>query len=153
MSAEPTLEALIKKFSEGGWDSLSASTDQTGADKSKRVSKMQMVSEDVLAVARTPAGRRMIDWIFDQSVRRASFLATSQNSIEQVAAYGLLREGQNSIAAMIVGALRHATGGDISFLTQGESNEHSSSNRPGRFERWRRRARRRLASAWRRFRG
>jgi|GEM_PF-5935857 len=148
MSSQPSLEDLVQKFIDGGWDTLSAATDRTSSDKSQRVSKMKTVSEDVLAVAQTPQGRRMIEWIFDQSIRRASWVATSTNTMEQIAPYGLLREGQNSIAAMIVGALRHATGGDISFLTQGESNEHRTRNRPGRFERWKRRTRRRLASAF-----
>jgi len=129
MSAQPSMEDLLKQFADGGWEALSAATDRTDAEKSRRVDRQRALADDVLWVARTPQGRRVLEFILDNSIRRASWHGDLRFTLEQIAGYGLLREGQNSIAAMLLAALKHATGGDISFLstTNGEPSHASRS--------------------------
>lgn len=117
MNAIPSIEDMLKNFGDGGWEALSAVTDRGAKDKSSREIKQAALAADVLWVARSEQGRRVLEFILDNSIRRASWHGDLRFTVEQVAAYGLFREGQNSIAAMLLAALRHATGGDVSFLT------------------------------------
>jgi hypothetical protein len=144
MSALPGLEDLIQNFANGGWESLAAGADRTPDEKRRREQLQTRISDDVLFMASNPQGRRVLEFILNNSIRRASWHGDLRFSIEQAASYGIFREGQNSIAAMLIAALSHATGGDVTILTtreRGNDNAGSSSSR----RKWRTTA----ATAWR----
>lgn len=146
----PSIEQLTKGFADEGWAGLAAASDRTDTEQTRRESRQRAVGEDVLWLARQPQGRRVLEFIMDNSIRRASWHGDLRFTIEQTAAYGLLREGQNSIAAMLIAALRHATGGDVTLLTKGEVHDHSSSRYPRNPYTRLRAACRGFAAGWRR---
>lgn len=122
---EPALEAMLKNFSEGGWETLASATDISAAKKRERQSRAMEVSNDVLWILSHPQGRRAFDWFLNETVRKASWHGDLRTPLDQVSSYGLLREGQNSAAAMWLQAARFQLGDDISTLYQpiGEAHE------------------------------
>lgn len=112
MSEQLSVERLLERFAGGGWDALATSV----ADLSKPGSDQAQMAYDRIcqAAARMAAsddGRLVLDWLVDLTLRKASWHGQLGMSVEQIATYGLLREGQNSLVALLLGAILKGQGG------------------------------------------
>jgi hypothetical protein len=108
---EPNLQAILERFVSGGWETLSQltqdtkSTVPTGSDLA-----FERVCQALARIAETPDGKVFLEWLLDLTLRKASWHGQLGQTVEQIASYGLLREGQNSLAALIVGAILKGQG-------------------------------------------
>ncbi len=118
MSQEPDFEGLLRSVLDGSWKGLNDIGNASDAEAAKRNQRMKAVAEDVLWMAQQPQGRRILEWLLNQTLRKPTWYGDLRVTVEQAASYGLFREGQNSIARMFLEAIAFGTGGDLSILHQ-----------------------------------
>lgn len=100
--AEPQVDGVLNQWDEGGWDALSDILNReenrtyTKSQKEERVEQAAAFT----AVFRSAAGQIVLERLLDLTLRRASWLG--RLSKDEALTYGLFREGQNSIVAIIM---------------------------------------------------
>ena len=105
MSLEPSLSAALAHAEKlDGWNFFEhAAEPKTGASLAS-VSK-QRADDAACALARFAAsadGELALEMLLDVTLRRPSFVALLGLPMEQAYGYGVFREGQNSLMAMIL---------------------------------------------------
>ena len=99
---EPALEALLRNAASNGWDFFDdAARAQDGA-KQVPFDKVKRLGEIAAALATVPEFVELLEHILDQTLRRATFVSSLGVPMDQGYAYGMFREGQNSLAMMIL---------------------------------------------------
>ncbi len=108
---EPNIEALLKKvngggFAEGGWNAFDDTETQELNEKQKEeiIARRKELSDAVFSAFNTTSGRRVLEWLLDNTLRRASFHPDNLNAVHR----GFFREGQNSIVNSIIVELNFA---------------------------------------------
>jgi len=110
MSGDPTVESILNgNFLSGGWEGLANSDEE--ANKIK-----EQIADDAydLAIAfhttfSTPHGARVLDHLMDLTLRRVTW--NGNIPLDQATSYGLMREGQNQLMAVILQQIHTAAAG------------------------------------------
>lgn len=111
MIAQPSLESILSRFVTGGWQGLEGIAGAVHSPQQGEVDvAYERVCQAAARLAATDDGKILLEWILDLTLRKASWHGTLGASIEQIATYGLVREGQNSLAALILGAILKGQG-------------------------------------------
>lgn len=98
---EPTLEGLVKSYTEGGWSALEDADKQARAQQRDSAEAQYDIAQKYAATFATIPGRAVLESLLDTTLRRTTWDGTSK-SMSEATAHGLFREGQNSVVAMIV---------------------------------------------------
>jgi hypothetical protein len=103
-STERLIDAIGQGFGENGWEGL----EKFGLSPEQQVARDHARSDLSAAAARvyaTPDGAKLINWLVEQTLDRATWVGGGFTPLDQISTYGLFREGQNSIAASILKAI------------------------------------------------
>ena len=112
---EPSVTSLIERFVSGGWEQLSqlGSNPEQSKDKSlNTVTDYERVSAAAARLYGTHDFQVILEWLLDLTLRKASWHAALGCDPAQAASYGVLREGQNSVVALLIGAIVKGQSGD-----------------------------------------
>lgn len=110
MIQEPNLQSILERFVGGGWETLSQLAQDTQAGPTGPDLAYERVCQAAARLVETPDGKLVVEWLLDLTLRKASWHGQLGQSVEQIATYGLIREGQNSLAALLVGAILKGQG-------------------------------------------
>ena len=122
MPHEPDLARLLERFAGGGWETLA----QMGADladpsPTKSEQAYERLAGAAARVAATPDGKILVEWLLDLTLRKTSWHGQLGLDVNKIAAFGLLREGQNSIVALLVGAILKGSGAAPTPIRQSDT--------------------------------
>lgn len=108
MPNSPTPEDILKALSGGGegWDGINANPAGQSLNDGKLTADQEL-QKCFAQVYATPAGKRVIEAMMDQTVRRSPYLNNDPDSglsftLEQQTAYGLERKGQNGLMIWVL---------------------------------------------------
>lgn len=127
MPSEPGVKQLMDSFIEGGWDAFDPQKQQAAAVKAQELSREEQLelANAIYRTFQTVDGKRTLEYLLDQTLRRASWNGTFD--MLKVVPYGLYREGQNSIVAIIIQHMQMALdGGDPVPTKKGPSRKRRS---------------------------
>jgi hypothetical protein len=100
---EPNMEALIAGAAANGWSffdprqpTAAPGAVDPASEKHKRLATI------AAALHAVPEFRELLEFVLDASLRRATFVAQLGLPMDQAYGYGVFREGQNSLAQMIL---------------------------------------------------
>jgi len=112
-NSQQPVDDFLQAFNENGWDHLAATlSDVTGEDFTAPDPEFDQACQEIFS---TDAGRVVMNSILDATLRSPTwagpgFLVLPSDKMRDI---GLFREGQNSIAAMLIGALRRYHDGQL----------------------------------------
>ena len=106
-----TAEDFIARFMDGGWDSL-ATVGRAVPDPRAPAEQgaLDAIAGAAARLYATPDGRAVIEHLVALTLTKASWHGVLGQSVDQIASYGLLREGQNSIVAALLGLILKGRG-------------------------------------------
>jgi len=99
-TAQGMLDKLGKDFLSDGWPGF----DETGTrelnetETAEMIAKKKELADAVYSTFKTSAGKITLEWLLDNTLRRAAFNPDHPNPMQ----YGFMREGQNGIVHAIV---------------------------------------------------
>ena len=98
LPSSPTGDELLSMIGNkiGGWDEVNQSPAGVSTGQSKNEDLIKCYAQ----VYATPAGKKMIEDLLDQSIRRSPYPKNDNGelTLEQMATYGIERKGQNGLA-------------------------------------------------------
>ena len=116
--SHPDVDKLIEKLGDRGWGDLE-DIEKSAAEGAKASREAALAKARVFeACFSTRAGKEVLEWLVAATIyRRGAWQGQSFEALDKITGYGLFREGQNSIAWMILDAMAMArgetpTGGD-----------------------------------------
>ena len=106
----PDLDTLLKSLGTGGWDDLEG-LDAKAEAQAKAAQATALEKARIFEAAfNTRAGKEVLEWLLSVTIYRPGWLGETMEEQSKLASYGLFRDGQNSIAWMILKALALARG-------------------------------------------
>jgi hypothetical protein len=108
MNTEPSIESLLANLNMGG-DGGAEARIASELDERSRLAREKAQLID--ACFSTPAGRQVLEMMLDLTLRRAEMVYAPGMNLEQAAAHGLFRAGENNIVRWILAGLRAARDG------------------------------------------
>ncbi|MBL8713235.1 MAG: hypothetical protein JNM12_10065 [Alphaproteobacteria bacterium] len=101
VSAMPSIEDLLAKMGGGtGWDALLKAPAAKELDESLK-QKNEELQHDYFITFSTPHGRRVLQDILDNSIRRPNVHPAGTLTLEQQVGFSIERNGQNTLAYYI----------------------------------------------------
>lgn len=99
MANSPTPEDIFKAIGleVGGWDGINSGPAGQGMEDQKRAANDDL-KKCFAQVYASPAGKKVVEAMLDQTLRRSPYLNDPQATLDQQTAYGLERKGQNGLA-------------------------------------------------------
>lgn len=102
---EPSLSAAIEDAADlSGWDFFEHHAEPKSGAALKKIDqeRAERVAATLARFAATPDGAEVIEALLDVTLRRTAFVAQLGLTMEQAYGYGVFREGQNAMMAMIL---------------------------------------------------
>lgn len=115
-SSEPSVQALLDQFTgNAGWTEMDSAAlgkilQKQLSQQHARLRKEAIVFRDCFS---TPAGRRVLEIMLDETLRRTAWPVAAISNINDLAGFGCFREGQNSIVANIIEAIAYANNSEV----------------------------------------
>ena len=94
-----------------GWNGLDDIEANAKKFNKEMAQSFQDLADDFDATFSTEAGQRVLERILSQTIEKPTWPGNWGISIDQIAAYGCYREGENSMAWAILRAINFARGG------------------------------------------
>ena len=101
-------EGMLQQLETGGWSTLDNMAEQHRSDTRHQENGLLEMADLVEECFSTPAGRQVLEWLVDNTLYRPAWPATMITNADELMTYGIHREGQNSIVAMIENAIAMA---------------------------------------------
>lgn len=96
---EPSIDEIMKRI---GGPGFSAQTEASKPVDTAAVKASEDMKRNCVAVFSSPAGQQVLEWLFDQSLRRSHSHPNPEAGFEQEALYSRERKGQNGIVVMLL---------------------------------------------------
>lgn len=109
MSGTPNPQDILNNFMEGGWEGFANAEEANKAAQEQTSDEKYDLAAAFAATFSTPHGARVLDHLFDITLRRVTW--DGNLPLDQATAYGLMREGQNQLVAIIMQQLNTAAEG------------------------------------------
>jgi hypothetical protein len=108
------LETVLASFKGGGWDALEGVSpevaDRLKLDKERDKEKERIIASAWARFAASPDGKIALQAFLDSTLNRTVFFTNLQLPPEQTAIWGAFREGQNSVASLVLAAIAKGRG-------------------------------------------
>ena len=95
------LEEIAARVRAGGWDGMESISALARQAHQQQDAKTQAVADDFAMLFATAPGRKVFNHLADRILWAPAWSGRPEDGIEQLAARGLRREGQNEIVAFI----------------------------------------------------
>ena len=99
---EPTFEAVLEQFKGSGLEALSKVGEQAAELQDQNQRELKRAARAMHNTFSTPDGQRTLELLLDLTLRRATWMQTEASPFKDLKDHGVFREGQNSVAAIIV---------------------------------------------------
>ncbi|MBV1706304.1 MAG: hypothetical protein KGQ37_03765 [Hyphomicrobiales bacterium] len=106
MNREPSAESLIKNLAAQGWDFFKEQPAAPGHDELRQ--KRERLIGVMRVLGQHAEFNELMEHLLDVTLRRVTFIGQLGMPREQAIDYSLMREGQNSIVAMLLTMLAEA---------------------------------------------
>ncbi len=105
------LQQFLEATKSGGWDSLDKIAERVEARRKRQEAMALRICDFVYPTFATEPGQLTLGWLKSRTVDRGTWAGGLQLPADVIMPYGLFREGQNSIYAMIRKAMEMAERG------------------------------------------